>query len=226
MVDVVEIGPCTLVHADWREWLDDQAFTAILSDPPYGDGFVKGTSGTRTVPRGDRRVVGLTATRETRPVTGNDEPFDPEPILGLGVEVLLWGADRYRTRLPPTGRFLAWDKLAGREPWDTFSDVEFAWHSVNGASRVFSMLWKGLACEKIGEDNGRRYHPTLKPVRLMIWCLDQLRDPSIVFDPYMGSGSTGVAVVRANTGRFLGVDVERRYFDVACERIAREVSNG
>ena len=228
MIKAVEnVGPCTLIHADWRSLLIPEPtamwralmvprITAIVTDPPYGVGYVKGATGAASRPGGSVH-------RGDAPIVGDDEPFDPVPILCLGVEALLWGADRYRARLPEGGRFLAWDKLAGREPWDSFGDVDFAWHSVAGPSRIFSMLWKGVACEKSGEDNGKRYHPAQKPVRLMAWCLDQLRDPSVVFDPYMGSGSTAVAAVRSNIGRFIGCEVERRWFDVAVERVRREM---
>ena len=216
MTEVVVIGPCTLVRGDWRDCPFPESVTAILTDPPYGIGYVKGPGGRPSRPGGSVH-------RHAAPVAGNDAPFDPAPLLALGVETLLWGADRYRERLPPGGRLLAWDKLAGRPSWDSFSDVEFAWHSVAGPSRVFSMLWKGVACEKIGEDNGRRYHPTQKPVRLMAWCLTQLRDPTVVFDPYMGSGSTAVAVVRRGTGRFVGCEIDEDHYRVAVERVRREV---
>ena len=94
---------------------------------------------------------------------------------------------------------------------------------VASTARIFSMKWKGIVCEKVGEDGGKRYHPTQKPVRLMSWCLWQLRDPTVVLDPYMGSGSAGVAVVRERIGEFIGVEIERRFFDIACERVDREL---
>ena len=52
----------------------------------------------------------------------------------------------------------------------------------------------------------------------MAWTLDQVGRPNIVLDPFMGSGTTGVAC--ANLGRkFIGIEIERKYFDIACERI-------
>lgn len=123
----------------------------------------------------------------------------------------------YAPRLPH-GRWLAWNKLGHLEPWDDFSDVEFAWQNRRGADRIFSLLWKGLVQgEKIG--GGERFHPTQKPVGLMAWCLEQAGDAETILDPFMGSGTTGVACV--NLGRkFIGIEIEPRYFDIACKRIA------
>ena len=61
-----------------------------------------------------------------------------------------------------------------------------------------------------------RYHPTQKPVRVMDWCVRFTN--GAVLDPFMGSGTTGVAC--ADLGRkFIGIEIEPRYFDIACERI-------
>ncbi len=123
-------------------------------------------------------------------------------------------------RLPDKGRFLAWNKLGDMEPWDSFSDVEFAWHSQDRAARIFSMKWKGLACDKVGENGGLREHTTQKPIRLMQWCIEEARVPlgATVVDPFMGSGTTGVACM--NLGRkFIGIEIEPKYFDIACRRI-------
>ena len=61
-----------------------------------------------------------------------------------------------------------------------------------------------------------KLHPTQKPLRLLKWCLEFVAGS--ILDPYMGSGTTGVAC--ANLGRkFIGIEIERKYFDIACERI-------
>ena len=67
--------------------------------------------------------------------------------------------------------------------------------------------------------SGNNEHPTEKPVGLMEQLLANAYDGSVC-DPFMGSGTTGVACT--NLGRpFYGVEIERRYFDIACERIER-----
>lgn len=63
---------------------------------------------------------------------------------------------------------------------------------------------------------GNEYHPTEKPIYLMEQFVKWTRGE--VLDPFMGSGTTGVACM--NLGRkFIGIEIEPKYFDIACERI-------
>jgi len=154
--------------------------------------------------------------RNTGKIIGDDNPFDPTPLLRFPL-VLIWGADHYAQRLPH-GRWLAWDKLGAREPWDSYSDVEFAWANRRGAARIFNHVWKGI-CQGPGKDkNKKRVHPAQKPIELMEWCIQQLKSPETIVDPYMGVGTTGVACMHMGCS-FVGIEIERKYFDIACERI-------
>ena len=68
------------------------------------------------------------------------------------------------------------------------------------------------------EKGNLREHPTQKPIALMKWCIEQCGDAPVILDPFMGSGTTGVACM--NLGRkFIGIEIEPKYFDIACERI-------
>jgi site-specific DNA-methyltransferase (adenine-specific) len=62
-----------------------------------------------------------------------------------------------------------------------------------------------------------REHPTQKPVALMAWCVEKTKAKSIL-DPFMGSGTTGVAAIQHGR-QFIGIEREPRYFDIACRRI-------
>lgn len=106
IIRAVEIGPCRLIRADWRDAIAEVSATAVLTDPPYGIGYVKGASGSPSRPGGSVH-------RSVKPITGDGEPFDPRPLLGLAPETFLWGANRYHHLLPPSGAWHAWDKLAG-----------------------------------------------------------------------------------------------------------------
>src|SRR5579859_1758362 len=131
----------------------------VISDPPYGINY--NHSGIHRF-----ASVGVTKAaraRGTLKIIGDNEPFDPWPWLQCD-NCIIWGADHFYPRLPDHGRWLAWNKLGDMEPWDSFSDVEFAWHSKEGAARIFSMKWKGIACDKKGEENGLREHTTQKPI--------------------------------------------------------------
>ena len=66
---------------------------------------------------------------------------------------------------------------------------------------------------------GKVDHPTQKPENLIVWQIQRLTNyADIVLDPFMGSGTTGVACARLGR-RFIGIEIEPRYFDIACRRI-------
>lgn len=208
------IGSCRLILGDCCT-VDLPKDAAIVSDPPYGIGYSKGPGGSRVTGRR------LCASRFVEPIIGDDVPFDPSPWVGFG-EVILWGADHFKCRLPNGGRFLAWDKKSGWSFEDDFSDVEFAWHSERGAARVINYLWKGV--RQAGEKGAPKYHPTQKPVAVMEWCIKQLkRQADLIIDPYMGSGTTGIAAVKAGR-RFIGIEIDERHFETACKRIRAAVA--
>ena len=210
------IGDATLYLGDCLEILPTlDKVDAVITDPPYGIDFNHSGSHGRFNGQG---VTQAARARGNPSIIGDDKPFDPAPWIAFCGNVIMWGSDHFYPRLPDSGRFLAWNKLGDMDPWDSFSDVEFAWHSVDKAARIFSMKWKGIACDKVGENNGLRVHTTQKPIRLMCWCIEQAGEPQTILDPYMGSGTTGVAC--ANLGRkFIGIEIEPKYFEIACERI-------
>jgi DNA modification methylase len=92
-----------------------------------------------------------------------------------------------------------------------------AWTNLDKPVRVFDYSHGQLATE------GKHFHPVQKPLPLMAWCLDQLdlQPGMTVLDPYMGSGTTGVACVRAGLN-FIGIEVDPTYFAIAQRRIEAE----
>jgi DNA modification methylase len=63
-------------------------------------------------------------------------------------------------------------------------------------------------------------HPCAKPIKATEWLVEKVSIAGdTILDPFMGSGTTGVAC--ANLGRkFIGIEIEPKYFDIACERIS------
>ena len=189
---------------------------AVITDPPYGIGWARDTSKqkARKSWRGGKSKP--FAGKGARPIIGDDKPFDPTPFL-IAKQVILWGANAYASRLPDAYGWLIWDKRP-RGEINTGSDAELAWTNFLGSVRIHRQHWNG--CMREGEEcpfvGGPLVHPTQKPVALMRWCVDKTE--GVVFDPFMGSGSTGVACVQL--GRvFIGVEIDPKYFDIACERI-------
>ena len=89
-----------------------------------------------------------------------------------------------------------------------FSDGELAWTSRNGALREFVKCPKGMD----------KTHPCEKPVAVMEWCLGFLPNAETILDPFMGSGTTGVACVKLGR-KFTGIELDPDYFEIACKRI-------
>ena len=197
------IGGQTLYLGDCDEIAHEIGdYDAVCSDPPYGIGYSHGGGGKGVAPRVKREKI-----------ANDNEPFDPSRWIER--PCILWGANHFSSRLPH-GRWLAWNKLGHLQPWDDFSDVEFAWQNVRAADRIFSLLWKGMAK---AEDRGvARVHPTQKPVALMEWCLGFLPGAQIILDPYMGSGTTLVACHRLGLNG-IGIELDQGHFDNACRRV-------
>jgi site-specific DNA-methyltransferase (adenine-specific)/modification methylase len=218
IAEKVVIGNAELWHGDCREILPTLSKAdAVVTDPPYGTGF---TFNFR--PKKAKQKDGKTWHTTHGKMFGDDVAFDPTFLIGLADTVIIWGANYFCNKLPPGTRWLVWDK---QKP-DGFSlgPCELAWSSIKKSSTaLFVHQWHGL-CRKT--EVREHYHPTQKPVALMEWCINQvpcfIEVPSvtIILDPFMGSGTTGVACM--NMGRrFVGIERERKYFDIACERIAR-----
>ena len=214
---VEHIGRATLYLGDSRDELPlPSTLTAIVTDPPWGASTKcnaqRFTSRTQPWWRNEDR----TKVTPHSDIVGDAELFDPQPWIKR--ETILWGANWFAERLPPSGGWLIWDKRRGAEDlaekgWP-LGEAEIAWTNVIGAPRVFRNLWAGLLRSS---EKGQHFHPTQKPVALMEWCLQFVKSQSIL-DPFMGSGTTGVACARLGR-RFIGIEIEPRYFDIACRRI-------
>jgi len=211
---IVTIGQATLYHGDCLEILPSlPKVDLVLTDPPYGIGADKGAAigGTDASGRYLRRP------KQYDGEWDSDRPSADSfyAILCAAELAVIWGGNYFADLLPPGGRWLFWDKL---NSMPSYSDGEIAWTSLPGVSvKKFTQCNNGMASLQ----DGHRWHPTQKPVRLMEWCLGLApKTTSTVADPFAGSGTTGVAC--ANMGKtFYGIEREEKYFDIACERIER-----
>lgn len=213
MTRIETIGDATLYLGDARAILPTLGIlAAIVSDPPYGQGYVH-SGGGRAV---SNAPTSKAYTRHSVSVVGDDAPFDPAHLLGAAEQVILWGAHRFHERLPG-GTWLVWDKVPTGKARSQ-GDGEAAWKndSPPRAMRIIRHLWDGVCVEDRADLADGRVHPMQKPVAVMAWCVGMTS--GTVCDPYMGSGATGIACVRAGRS-FIGIEIEPRYFDIACRRI-------
>lgn len=204
---------CTLYCGDCLDLLPIEA-DAVVTDPPYG---MKWNTDTTRFATG-QRTAGPGRNRDA--IIGDDTPFDPSPWVGYE-KVVLWGSNHYAQRLP-VGTTLVWLKRLDEGFGSFLSDAELAW--MRGGHGVYAFRKCFPHASRTGEA-GDSVHPSQKPVVLMSWCLEQAKVPdgATVLDPYMGSGTTGVACVREGRN-FIGVEKDEKYFKIAVERIRRELA--
>lgn len=176
-------------------------FDAVVTDPPYGigrDGQKKTTGG-----NGGRKAYEFKGWDKERP---SNLLF--ELIISMSDHQVILGGNYFADLLPPTGKWLVWDKGQRINQ----SDGELAYTSKDGALRIFTQNRVALLIE--GAE-----HPTQKPLEIMRWSLLQVPEAKTILDPFMGSGTTGVAA--AQLGRkFTGIEIDPGYFDIAVKRIS------
>ena len=189
---------------DWLEILPtlaDKSVDAVITDPPYGINYING--GGRNPKNGWRDFRPDGDWDKWRPTR---EHFDQ--LLRIGKVVIIWGGNYFSDCLPPSQQWLMWDK--GQRDF-SLADGELAWSSQDKAVRIFTYSRAAMM-----KENG--LHPTQKPISLMKWCIEIAKAKTIL-DPFMGSGSTGVAAAQLGCD-FTGIEISPKYFAIAEKRIA------
>lgn len=203
MPRVETFGDCTLHLGDCREILPTLVrVDACITDPPYGIARVwKGGLG-----RGWAKADSQKALRNA----WDDAPPDAKVLEWItGCEyAIVWGGNYFD--LPPSRGWLVWNKP---ERGFTLAEAELAWTNLETVVRV---------CDAPRSEYDRE-HPTQKPVKVMGFAVEKTK--GLVCDPFMGSGTTGVACVRLGR-KFIGIEIEPKYFDIACRRIEQAQRQG
>jgi len=203
----VEIGDATLYLGDCLEILPTlDPVDAVVTDPPYGVGLeyesVEDTPAlvANVVVPAITMLIELSKTIAVTPGTRNAFSYPSPTEMGClyfpaGSGFSRWGFTCFQPIL-----------FYGKDPYPPNNKRPNSYRST-----------------EISQKNG---HPCPKPIRLMEWLVDRASlDGWTVLDPFMGSGTTGVAC--ANLGRkFIGIEIETKYFDIACERIEAAYAQG
>lgn len=200
------IGDCRLILGDCAEVMPTlPKVDAVVTDPPYGIGEARGKNASRS---------NLALAVDYGFSDWDDNPASPKQIAALrsiSQWQIIFGGNYFD--LPPTSCWLVWDKKNGGSD---FADCELAWTNLPKAVRRIEFMWNGML-RKNNEPRGS--HPTQKPVGVMSWCIEHLPpNCSTILDPFMGSGTTGVACAKMGR-KFIGIELDEKYFDIACKRI-------
>jgi site-specific DNA-methyltransferase (adenine-specific) len=202
----VVIGNATLYLGDCLEILPTlPKVDAVITDPPYGIGT------------GDAKCGG------SKSKDWGHQGWDAEPAqaaieltLNRAEVCIVWGGNYYV--LPPSRCWLSWDKCQP-DAWYSTAHFELAWTNMDRNARTWRMS-QVQAYASMGKE-----HPSQKPLALMVWCIEQAGKPQTTLDPFMGSGTTGVAAMQMGLG-FIGIEREPKYFDIACRRIEQAQAQG
>lgn len=192
----------TLYLGDCLDILPIAAVDAIVTDPPYGIGKCPATRR----PTNCQRKAGML------PRGWDNEPADVSGLLEIAPLIAILGGNYYP--LPPSRGWLVWHK-PGAVP--SMANAELAWTNQDQNIRQISWSVAATNAERCG-------HPTQKPVRVMAWTLEQLKVPvgATVLDPYMGSGTTGIACIRLGMN-FIGIELDAAHYATAAKRIQHEM---
>ena len=213
-----QFGDATLYLGDCMDILPtfaDGEFDAVVTDPPYGIFKKIGGSGDMF---GKPTIYSI---------DDKADSWDSRPdkdtllmVISKGLQHIVWGGNYMADMLGACPGILVWNKKTGN---NRYADGECAWSDVSGTMRIFTHQWCGAF--KDSERGCRAVHPTQKPVAVMSWCIGLAKDPQTILDPFMGSGTTGVAALQLNR-KFTGIEIEEKYFDIACRRIEAVANQG
>ena len=216
MVEWVEIGRARLACGDCRDILPTLGKVDLLcTDPPYG---IKADA---TMAKGSGfKGGGMLAAKSHYEATDWDSaPVDDDLMQIVRASArwqIIFGGNYYDC--PPASCWLVWDKEVNGH----FADCELAWTNLPKAVRRIRHMWNGMLRKGQEERHG---HPTQKPLEVMKWCIGHAPQSDTILDPFMGSGTTGVAAVQMGRD-FIGIEREPKYFDIACKRIEQAQRQG
>lgn len=215
-----------LLHGDCLELMKDipdNSVDLIITDPPYR-GISGGKAGKKNQPSGI--------------LTQNDGKL----FQHNNIKPEAWFPELYRVLKPKSHCYIMTNTINLRTYLNLANECGFllhnllVWQKNNATPNKWYMknaeyiLFLRKGSQKFINHMGSktvhsfanvktRRHPTEKPISLMEFYIKNSSKPAeVVFDPFMGSGTTGVACM--NTGRnFIGIELDEKYFDIACKRI-------
>jgi site-specific DNA-methyltransferase (adenine-specific) len=217
MFETIQIGSATLYLGDCMDILPTlPKVDAVITDPPYGINF---------------KYQGYTDTRDN--LKHLIDYFIPWSKENAKRSVVLCGITQ--THIYPEPDWIAcitWDTTGsfGKCGYTQWMPVLFYGNDVSGFGNVEGAVTKSDVYRLSGGGGvgfARKEaidHPCPKPLNIMGWSVSRFSlTNETILDPFMGSGTTGVAAIQ-NGRKFIGIEREPKYFDIACKRIEQAVA--
>jgi len=206
-----------LINDDCMNILPDYAddyFDLAIVDPPYGIKEDGKSNHSRSI---------LAETTKFTPKDWDKNSPDKsyfDELLRVSKNQIIFGANHFISKIPyDSSCWVVWDKENGASD---FADCELAWTSFKTAVRKYKFMWAGMLQGNMKEKQVR-IHPTQKPKQLYSWLLETYAKPTDkVLDTHLGSGSSAIACHYFGTQVFVGIEIDKEYFDMASERIEKQ----
>jgi DNA modification methylase len=209
--DLFEIGEHRLLCGDSTDsdavarLMNGESIKCVITDPPYGINW----NGNYT--RFSKNGVSESSTNYDD-IKNDNKPFDPS-YWTVFEEVIIWGGNIFSNKLD-TGTWLIWDKRS-MDGTSFLADAEVAWMK-GGYGVYLKSINQQSEKSKLRDIS----HPTKKPIELMSWCIEKLKNNKLILDPFLGSGSTMVAAHQLKR-RCFGMELEPKYCQVIIDRMRK-----
>lgn len=199
----------------------DKYFDLAIVDPPYGinaPNMAMGTNlkrtkngypGESTAVKNKKRLNGGGGKLKNRLLNSSAINWDNEKpskeyfdeLFRVSKNQIIWGGNYFD--LSPTRCFIIWNK---NQPWENFSQAEFAWTSFDGPAKLFTYSNRG------GNNEVIKFHPTEKPVFLYSYCLKHFAKPGYkILDTHLGGGNIAIACSKDNF-ELTACEIDEYYF--------------
>ncbi len=193
---------------EFMKTLPDKCIDLVLTDPPYGINADKGSAGTFG-----------SSSKTVRKYEGNWDSQTPpmevfKEILRIGKKAIIFGGNFFTDKLPVGSHWIVWDKVGGVQFDNPFSKCELAWTNLDKKSiQKYICIQQGFVAEERD-----RFHPTQKPVSLFEGIIRDYSEEGIIFDPFLGSGTTALDCKHLKRN-YIGCEISKEYCDIAQKRL-------
>ena len=208
----------TIYHGDCRQILPElEPVDLVLTDPPYGIGL------NTDYLTGRNQLNRSSSSKVWDKIIGDDAVGDYGFLFRSATVQVVFGANNFPQQIPfnpMKDGWICWDKRVTEEA-DKILGSPFELAVVLG-QRIYKIIrLQHCGVKNADGDNSGRYHPTQKPIKLLIRIMLMFKQQSII-DPFMGSGTTLVAANQLGR-KAIGIEIEEKYCEIAVKRLAQGV---
>jgi len=218
--DLIEIGGHRLLCGDSTDsdqvakLMNGKKADMVFTDPPYGINVVKSDM--------VGADFGIAKKGKYSEVIADDTTDTAKAFYNTCISLdfkyfIIWGGNYFTDFLPFSDGWIVWNKRGDTGIRNTFADGEMAWCSFHTPIRIYNQLWNGMIRE--GEKE-KRVHPTQKPIKMLSEIIIDHIKGKIIFDGFLGSGSTMVASHQLNKICY-GMELDPKYCQVIIDRMLK-----